>query len=91
VRQPLPEELRKQLEDAERALAAGDNDNAIRIARLSQRTRITPESYVVLIRAFCLQRDLDSVNAKWREGRRMLSAQQQSRVKQDCMNQGIEL
>jgi serine/threonine-protein kinase len=90
VRPPLPEKVRKQLEEAENALAAGDKDEAMRLARLSQRTQTTPESFVVLIRAFCGQGDFANAKAKWREGRRLLSPQELARVRRDCKKHDIE-
>ncbi|WP_084736207.1 serine/threonine-protein kinase [Cystobacter ferrugineus] len=90
VRPPLPEPLRRQLAEAERALTAGDRQEAIRLARLSQRTQLTAESFVVMIRAFCGQGDLANANAKWREGRSRLSPEELATVRRDCEKHEIE-
>jgi serine/threonine-protein kinase len=83
--------LRQFLDEAERALASGESKEAIRLAQLSQRTQRTAESFVVLIRAFCGQGDLANANAKWREGRGLLSDEERKQVMRYCKKYDIDL
>ncbi|MFE8605695.1 serine/threonine protein kinase [Archangium violaceum] len=83
----VPEVVRKDLEEAERALAAGDTMEALRLARRSQRTKITGVSFSLLTRAYCRQGDLANSRAHW--GR--VPSVERNRVRQYCNPYDINL
>ena len=58
-----PTDVASELRDAERALSEKKFDEAIRIARHSMQTKITPHAYGVMARAYCGQRDLGNAKA----------------------------
>jgi serine/threonine-protein kinase len=86
----LPEEVRDALHEAEKALRAGDAEEAIRLARGTLSTLKTSASYSVMTRAYCHQRDLGGAKAKWREGQKTLSSSDRGQVKQYCKQYDIE-
>jgi serine/threonine protein kinase len=88
---PLQEQVRTALRDAEMALARGDTEEALRLARGSQNTQITSASYSVIIRAYCLQGNISGAVGKWREGQKLMSAKDRSQVKQYCKPLDIRL
>jgi pentatricopeptide repeat protein len=88
--EPLPEEVRDALEEAEKALRAEDSEEAIRLARGTLSTLKTSASYSVMIRAYCRQRDMGGAKAKWREGQKWLSSKDRGQVKQYCKPYEIE-
>ena len=79
--EPVPEAVRKELEEAERALDAGKLEEAIRLARRSQQTQVTPASYSVLARAHCRQGDLSNARAQWRQ---LPAGEQRRQVRRYC-------
>ncbi|WP_043413873.1 serine/threonine-protein kinase [Archangium violaceum] len=83
----VPEVVRKDLEEAERALAAGDTREALRLARRSQRTKITGGSFSLLTRAYCREGDLANARAQW--GR--VPSAERNRVRQYCNPYDINL
>ena len=87
----MPEEVRELIEQAESALTGGEVEEAIRLARASQRMKLTPASFSVLTRAYCRQKDLAGANARWREGSQKMSPQERSKVIKFCAKHDIEL
>jgi serine/threonine-protein kinase len=87
AREAIPEDVRSALRDAERALEAGEVEEAIRLARSSQRTQITSASFSVLARAYCRQRDRSNANAQWRQ---QLSTADRGEVRRYCKQFDIE-
>ncbi|REG35836.1 serine/threonine-protein kinase [Archangium gephyra] len=89
----VPEEVREVLQQAERALAAGDTREAIRLAQSSQRKTLTPASFSVLTRAYCRQGDLGGAKRALREGiqRKMLSVKERRQLIRFCADSDIEL
>jgi eukaryotic-like serine/threonine-protein kinase len=83
----VPEAVREDLEEAERALAAGDATEALRLARRSQRTKITGSSFSLLTRAHCRQGDLANTRAQWMK----VPAAERGRVRQYCKSYAINL
>jgi serine/threonine-protein kinase len=83
----MPDSVRKALDEAEKALAANDATEAIRLVRLSQRTKITETGYSVLTRAHCLQNDLTNARAQWAK----VPPAERARVRQYCKRHDIEL
>ena len=86
----LPEEAQKLLAEAERALAVSELDQAIELARRSQKVRISGASFSVMTRAYCHQRDLSRANAKWREGQKYMSSRDLAAVRKYCKPYDIE-
>jgi eukaryotic-like serine/threonine-protein kinase len=89
----VPEEVREVLQDAERALAAGDAREAIRLAQASQRKTLTPASFSVLTRAYCRQGDLGGAKRALREGiqRKMLSVKERRQLIKFCADSDVSL
>ncbi|MCY1077332.1 serine/threonine protein kinase [Archangium lansingense] len=83
----VPEVVRKDLQEAEQALAAGDATEALRLARRSQRTKITGGSYSLLTRAHCRQRDLANARAQWAK----VPSAERNRVRLYCKPYEINL
>jgi serine/threonine protein kinase len=83
----IPEEVRKELEEAERALASGDLDRAIRIAQRTHSTRETEASFFLIGRAYCQRRDLSNARAQWRN----LSSQGKTRLREYCKQYEVHL
>ncbi len=83
----IPEAVRKDLEEAEQALAANNAAEALRIARRSQRTKITGMSFSLLTRAHCRQSDLTNARAQWTK----VPPAERNRVRQYCKQYEINL
>ncbi|QRN99537.1 protein kinase [Archangium violaceum] len=83
----MPEEVRKDLTDAEQALKDGNAAEAIRLARRSQRMKITGASFSVLTRAHCHQSDLANARAQWAK----VPSAERTRVRQYCKQYEINL
>jgi serine/threonine protein kinase len=67
-KEDLPDEVRRVLDEAAQALQAGNSDEAISLARLSQRTKpgLKPlASYAIIVRAACLQGNLTVAKQEW--------------------------
>jgi serine/threonine protein kinase len=62
---PLPPEALSDLQTAEQALKDGRPDEAIRLARHSQRVKASGTAYSVLVRSHCAQGDLSNARAQW--------------------------
>jgi len=58
-----PAEVAEELRSAESALARGDYETAIRLARHSLQTKITPHAYGVITRGYCGLHDLGNAKA----------------------------
>ncbi|WP_309897201.1 serine/threonine-protein kinase [Archangium sp.] len=86
----IPEAVRANLEAAARELAAGNVEEALRLSLSSQRTHVTSASFSVMIRAYCRQGNLSLAKAKWREGKKVLSATDRAAVKKFCKQYDIE-
>jgi serine/threonine-protein kinase len=82
----MPESVRQELDEAEKALAANNAAEAIRLVRLSQRTKPTAAGYSVLTRAHCLQGDLANARAQWAK----VAPAERTRVRQYCKRHDIE-
>jgi serine/threonine-protein kinase len=87
----MPEEVRVLLDQAESALNGGDVEEAIRLARTSQRVKLTPASFSVLTRAYCSRMDLSGAKAAWRQGMQKMSRPERTRVVAFCDKHNIEL
>ncbi|OJH39089.1 serine/threonine protein kinase [Cystobacter ferrugineus] len=82
----LPAGVRETLEQAEKALKGNQADEAIRLARLSQRTKVTGASFSLLARAHCKQGDLANARAQWNR----VPAAQRALVQKYCKQHDIE-
>jgi serine/threonine-protein kinase len=60
---PLPEDVRADLEAAERALAGGDTREAKRLAQHSLQGQRTSRAFAILTRAACMEHDLTNARA----------------------------
>ncbi|WP_164018894.1 serine/threonine-protein kinase [Pyxidicoccus trucidator] len=86
----LPEKVRQVVADAERALDVGDTAEAIRLAKLSQRTveGVRPvASYSILTRAHCLRKDLGAARGEWPK----VAASDKAKIKKLCEKNDINL
>ncbi|XXF79941.1 protein kinase [Myxococcaceae bacterium GXIMD 01537] len=83
----LPEAVRQMLEEGERSLAAGNTDEARRLALLSQRTKDSTAARSLLARTYCKRGDLGGAKSELRK----LPAAEQTRVKRFCMKHDVEL
>jgi serine/threonine protein kinase len=83
----VPEEVRQELADAERALAAGDLPTAIRTAQRTLATKKTEAAYQLIGRAHCQQKDLSNARAQWRN----LSRQGKDRLSKYCKQYDVIL
>jgi hypothetical protein len=92
IDEPLAPEVRDALQDAEKALRAGDLEEATRLGLFAQRKQPTAAAvYSVLVRAYCSQGDRGNANGKWREGYKMLSSKDRGSLKTYCMQHEVEL
>lgn len=91
--EPMDPEVRDVLQEAEKALVAGDAEKAFDQARHSQNIQLTSASYSVMIRAYCRKGDISGANAKWREAqdKKPLSSTESKQVKQYCKKHEIPL
>jgi serine/threonine-protein kinase len=87
----MPEEVRELLEQAESALNAGKVEQAIELARRSQRQTITAASFSVLTRAYCLREDVSGANGAWRQGMQKMSQPERRKVVKFCAKHKIPL
>lgn len=87
----LPEEVREKIQEAETALAAGNAQEAIRLAHRSLRMKQNAASYSVLIRAHCLADDRSAANGAWRQGiKQNMSSTERQQVIAFCGKYGIK-
>ncbi|WNG59094.1 protein kinase [Archangium gephyra] len=87
----MPEEVREVLEQAESALKAGKIQQAIDLARSSQRKAITPASFSLLTRAYCRQGNISSAKAAWRQGERLMSKTERNQLVEFCKKYDVPL
>ena len=85
--EPLSPTLLADLEAAERALAAKDAAEAIRLARHSLYEKQTSRASSILTRAFCVQHDLGAAKAELGH----VAASERARVLRACRAAGMEL
>jgi serine/threonine-protein kinase len=83
----IPAELREELAEAEKALAAGELDRAMRIAQRTQQTQLTEAAFLVMGRVYCQRKDLGNAKAQWRN----LSKQGKSKLAAYCKDYEINL
>jgi serine/threonine protein kinase len=84
---PISEAALADLMAAERALARGDADEALHLVRRSQRVQVTGTSYALLVRTYCLQKDLANARTTWPR----VPAWERTRVRQYCKQYDIAL
>jgi serine/threonine-protein kinase len=72
---------------AERALTRGDVDEALHLARRSQRVQITGTSFSILTRAHCRQKDLSNALTAWKR----VPAWERTKVRLYCKQYDIAL
>lgn len=63
----IPEEVRQELAEAEKALASGELDRALRIAWRTQQTKPTEAANYLIGRVYCQRKDLGNAKAQWRK------------------------
>jgi hypothetical protein len=85
--EPLSPTLQADLDAAERALAAKDAREAIRLARHSLYEKKTARASSILTRAFCLQQDLGAAKAELSH----VAGSERAKVVRACRAAGIEL
>jgi serine/threonine-protein kinase len=88
VREELPEEVRKLLEEGEQALAGGDTEAALRLANRSLQTQRTLAAYSLKARAYCRQKDLGGAKA---ELAKVKTRAEQSKVLKFCEKYEVDL
>ncbi len=86
-REVIPEAVQAVLNEAERALDAGQFEDAIRLALRSQREQKTQAAVFLLARAYCRRLDLSNAKAQWR----LLPSAERRRVSQYCKKYGMDL
>jgi serine/threonine-protein kinase len=84
---PLPDDVRADLEGAERALASGDTREAKRLAQHSLQGQRTSRAFVILTRAACAEHDLTNARA----GLRNVAAPARAGVIKACAAAGLDL
>jgi serine/threonine-protein kinase len=62
----IPAAVREQLAEAEKALKAGQLDEAMSIARRTQQTQVTEAAAFVIGRVYCQRKDHGNAKAQWR-------------------------
>ena len=72
---------------AERALTRGDVDEALLLARRSQRVQVTGTSFSLLTRAHCRQKDLSNARTAWKR----VPAWERTKVRLYCKQYDIAL
>ncbi|WP_326522530.1 serine/threonine-protein kinase [Archangium lipolyticum] len=87
----VPEEVRGMLEQGELALAEGKTQEALDLAARSLRIRPSGAGFSLSTRVYCTQGSLGHANARWREGRSMMSLKERARVRQFCDKHDIQL
>jgi hypothetical protein len=76
-----------ELVEAEKALARGDYQTAIRLARRSLQERRTVFAYSVIARSYCGLRDLGNANAAMQN----VKGRERVRVHRQCRKMGFPL
>jgi serine/threonine-protein kinase len=76
----IPEEVRQLLQEGERALEGGNTEEALALARRSQRTKLTVAAASLTARAHCRKKDLGNTLAVLRT----LSPAEKPRVMRYC-------
>jgi serine/threonine-protein kinase len=84
---PLPDDVRADLEGAEKALAAGDTREAKRLAQHSLQGQRTSRAFVILTRAACAEHDLTNARASLRN----VAGAGRAAVIQACASAGLDL
>ena len=82
----LPEEARTALEDGERALMAGDIQEAINQAKKSLRQKSNKAAHSLLTRAYCRRNDIGGAKAAWDN----VARSDQSKVQKYCKQYDID-
>ncbi|HYH96924.1 serine/threonine-protein kinase [Hyalangium sp.] len=83
----IPEEVRQELAEAEKALASGELDQALRIARRTQQTKATEAANYLIGRVYCQRKDLGNAKAQWRS----LTGSNKSKLTAYCRKYEIDL
>ncbi|MFP2932669.1 hypothetical protein ACLESO_47480, partial [Pyxidicoccus sp. 3LG] len=83
----IPEAALVDLSAAEKALERGDTDDALHLARRSQRVQVTGTSFSILTRAHCRQRDLSNALTAWER----VPSWERVRVRRYCKQYDIAL
>jgi serine/threonine protein kinase len=63
----IPEEVRQELAEAEKALESGELDQALRIAWRTQQKTPTEAANYLIGRVYCQRKDLGNAKAQWRK------------------------
>ena len=85
--EPLPEAVRADLEEARRALEAGNPQKTIEAALRGQRKQPTSTGFALLTQAYCRQGDLGRAKAQFFK----VHASEQGRVRQYCKRYDVLL
>jgi len=83
----IPAALREELAEAEKALKAGELDQAMSIARRTQQTQQTEAATYLIGRIYCQRKDLGNARAQWRS----LSTQGKTKLRAYCKQYEINL
>ncbi|MFP2925337.1 protein kinase domain-containing protein [Pyxidicoccus sp. 3LG] len=86
-REELPENVVQLLKEAESALAAGNADEARRLARRSLQTKKSTAAFSLIVRAFCREGDLSGAKAEWSK----VSRSEKPRLKTFCKKYSVDL
>jgi hypothetical protein len=84
---PLPDDVRADLEGAEKALASGDTREAKRLAQHSLQGQRTSRAFVILTRSACAEHDLTNARASLRN----VAGPGRAAVIQACASAGLDL
>ncbi|MBZ4415493.1 serine/threonine-protein kinase [Myxococcus sp. RHSTA-1-4] len=84
---PIPKAVLEDLAAGEKALARGDAEEALHLARRSQRVQVTSSSFSLLVRAHCRQRDLSNARTVWES----VPAWERTKVRRYCKQYEIAL
>jgi serine/threonine protein kinase len=83
----IPPEALADLVAGEKALSRGDTDEAVHLARRSQRVQVTGTSFSLLTRAHCQQKDLANALTTWER----VPAWERTKVRSYCKQYDIAL
>jgi serine/threonine-protein kinase len=83
----MPEAVRQELEEAERALDESDYNRAIRLAQRTLATKRTEAAFFLIGRAYCHLHDLSNAKAQLRN----LSSQGKSKLRTYCAKHEVSL
>ncbi|MFP2908820.1 serine/threonine protein kinase, partial [Pyxidicoccus sp. 3LFB2] len=83
----IPEAALADLMAAEKALSRGDVDEALHLARRSQRVQVTGTSFSLLTRAHCRQKDFSNARTAWER----VPAWERNKVRSYCKQYEIDL